>query len=760
MVLSERTTPSPAPLTAAECARHLMTRPHMWRPFIRESTAINGAGSDFNFVICYAPRLNRLTNDTAAAIVSYSRHKRLLLFLAPFAPKCRVNVNVVVAAHYATIGSWGGTLLPAAETSPEDKVTNYLRQLSCAVAAVVSAQVHAGLTGTSQHMVEVFAERFLNNARPWACLPLVVHREQHTRLQASECTPLFLHPATAYVSAGGPQFAEYYAAKGRWLLQVRPAAGKFSVRHPQEWWQSGDLDGTEKIQVDLGLHNKWQTLHASTWAESAYHFPSHDKKATPSMASTVVDDDEDSPSATESVTSVVSEGSAEHYQRGVGRRTKEQDLTVREDLPQDVLEGDEAQYEALQEVQQNFHDQLALSVKNWEGTRDYQDFYHVKLGEATLAWSHLQAVSEAAPWGHIRFRLQGLFAMVHQHHFLASALGVRTQLFEAAIAALPAMIAHVLAPLAHFQSRTWPILAGSGRDHRPPFHSVKYLTKLISEALDEHPCLTAAEFSGPAAPTPIVIEVQKNVAAVPNIPWHLSATGTIKRVRLDSILLALPQACIVHLARHWKAHINASYLGTRSAQTAGDHDHLGAVAKAQFVHGPELCPPQEPFVPTHFMHLPIYDLQLREHKDIEFALRAHVAKNTLIKHEAVGLPEFGRDRPFHGVQFRLTQVQFSKALNGIEFYRQALNFASLPQEVVPPGWAARAASRLCLTAQQYRELLRVAALTDTKRKWGQPQLSSENRASDVTRWLATDLSFSETCKSSGYKHTPFWDLGQ
>ena len=82
MVLSERKKPSPAPLTAEEFARHLVTRPHMWRPYIRESTAINGAGSDFNFVICYAPRLNRLTNDTAAAIVSYSRHKKLLIFMA------------------------------------------------------------------------------------------------------------------------------------------------------------------------------------------------------------------------------------------------------------------------------------------------------------------------------------------------------------------------------------------------------------------------------------------------------------------------------------------------------------------------------------------------------------------------------------------------------------------------------------------------------------------------------------------------------
>ena len=105
MVLAERKEPASAPPTAAEFARHLLTRPHMWRPFIRESTAINGAGSDFNFVVCYAPRLNRLTNDTAAAIVSFSRHKRLLIFMAPFEPGCRVNVNSVVASLYATMGS-------------------------------------------------------------------------------------------------------------------------------------------------------------------------------------------------------------------------------------------------------------------------------------------------------------------------------------------------------------------------------------------------------------------------------------------------------------------------------------------------------------------------------------------------------------------------------------------------------------------------------------------------------------------------------
>ena len=262
------------------------------------------------------------------------------------------------------------------------------------------------------------------------------------------------------------------------------------------------------------------------------------------------------------------------------------------------------------------------------------------------------------------------------------------------------------------------------------------------------------------APAPIVVEIQKSVAAVPNIPWHLTNSGPVKRVRLDSILLALPQACIVHLAQHWKAHINASYRGKHSAETADDHDHIGAVAKAQFVHGPAFCPPVEPFVPTHFLLHPLYDLQLREHRQIEAALRAYVARHRQVKHEALGLPAFGRDRPFHGVQFRLTRVQFSKALNGIEFYRQALNFAALPQEAVPPGWAARAASRLCLTSQQYRELLRVASLRDTKRKWGQPQSSSDNRAYEVTRWLATDLSLSETCTASGYKHTPFWDFGQ
>ena len=318
----------------------------------------------------------------------------------------------------------------------------------------------------------------------------------------------------------------------------------------------------------------------------------------------------------------------------------------------------------------------------------------------------------------------------------------------------------MLAPLAHFQSRTWPILAGSGKEHRPPFHSLEYLTKLISDALAEHPCLAEAEFQGPMAPTPIVVEIQKSVSAVPNIPWHLTETKQpIKRPRLDSIWLALPQACIVHLARHWEAHINASYRTTESAQTEEEHEHLGAVAKAQFVHGPEFWPPTQPFVPTHFMQNPVYDLQMQEHRNIEIALRNYVDDHKLIKHEAVGLPKFSKDRPFHGVQFRLTRVQFSNALNGIDFYRQALNFATLPQEPVAPGWAARAASRLCLTVQKYQELLAVAAIPDAKRKWGQPQLAG-NRAYEVAKWLTTDLSISVTCNSSGYKHTPFWALGQ
>ena len=146
-------------------------------------------------------------------------------------------------------------------------------------------------------------------------------------------------------------------------------------------------------------------------------------------------------------------------------------------------------------------------------------------------------------------------------------------------------------------------MAGSGKAHRPPFHSLTYLTKLISDAFDEHQSLADAEFQGPAAPAPIVLEIEKNVAAVPNIPWHLTDTKTpIKRLRLDSILLALPQACIVHLALHWGAQINASYRSTQSAPTAEDHENLGAVARVQFVHGPAFRPPNDPFVPTHFLH--------------------------------------------------------------------------------------------------------------------------------------------------------------
>jgi hypothetical protein len=114
MVSAERTGKDRAALTPRDYAQHLLQRPHMWRPFIRESTAINGAGSDFNFVLCYAPRLNRLTNDTSAAIVSYSRHKRLLIFLAPFGPACRPTINSVTAALYATAGSWGGNVAVAA----------------------------------------------------------------------------------------------------------------------------------------------------------------------------------------------------------------------------------------------------------------------------------------------------------------------------------------------------------------------------------------------------------------------------------------------------------------------------------------------------------------------------------------------------------------------------------------------------------------------------------------------------------------------
>ena len=73
------------------------------------------------------------------------------------------------------------------------------------------------------------------------------------------------------------------------------------------------------------------------------------------------------------------------------------------------------------------------------------------------------------------------------------------------------------------------------------------------------------------------------------------------------------------------------------------------------------------------------------------------------------------------------------------------------------------ARNLCLTGQQYQELLRLASLPeseDTKRKRGQSDALSSYRAREVTRWLATDLSLSVTCNSGGYKHTPFWDLTQ
>ena len=133
-----------------------------------------------------------------------------------------------------------------------------------------------------------------------------------------------------------------------------------------------------------------------------------------------------------------------------------------EDLPEEVREGDEAQQEALLEVQQTLQEALSSAKAARSGAKDYQDFYHITLGNAAINWQHLLAVSEAAPWGHIRFRLQGLMAMVHQHHFLATALSVPTQLFEATVAALPAMLAHVgfpgAVPISHLADpgRIWP----------------------------------------------------------------------------------------------------------------------------------------------------------------------------------------------------------------------------------------------------------------------------------------------------------------
>jgi hypothetical protein len=262
----------------------------------------------------------------------------------------------------------------------------------------------------------------------------------------------------------------------------------------------------------------------------------------------------------------------------------------------------------------------------------------------------------------------------------------------------------------------------------------------------------------------MVLEFDGQVAAVPNIPWHLADhKEPIKRPRLDSILLALPQACIVHLARHWEAQIIAAYKKTQSAPAKEDHENLGAVTRVQFVHGSAFRPPNEPFVRTYFVHHPIYDIQGQEREVIERFLRWHVHDVPAIKHEAIALPSFARDRPFHPVQFRLNQIQLSQTLDGRSFYRQALNFVALPQEPVPEGWAALAASSLCLTARQYQTLLAVAGrpeAEDTKRKRGQNEAPCAHRTRAVAKWLLTDLSLSDTCTSGGYKHTPFWDLLQ
>ena len=215
MVVSERQQGHGKP-TMQEYAEHLFARPHMWRPFLGVSTAMNGAGSDYSGVLYYIPDFNPLVDDCAAAIVGLSRAKQMYAVIAPLKRLIPGTLNSLALAASAGWGASAGCLPRLPDMTAIARMEHYTAWFQAAFRRVAMQQTAQGMRGDSRTMAKLVAHRFLPaNALDWELLPLVLRRETATSVGSRALSlDMFLLPIS--IPAGAvPLALPVAAARGQ-----------------------------------------------------------------------------------------------------------------------------------------------------------------------------------------------------------------------------------------------------------------------------------------------------------------------------------------------------------------------------------------------------------------------------------------------------------------------------------------------------------------------------------------------------------------